>query len=107
MTPPLAPTLTAPGPRGASDRAGDRVSEAGGVFLHDARRVFVRHGAKAKAGDLHLIRTIWALRDGADPERRRQRGKGRGARSRRAFHAGSRLTLSAVPMLRIIRKVKR
>jgi replication initiation protein RepC len=30
--------------------------------------------AKAKAGDLHLIRTIWALRDGANPSGHRSRG---------------------------------
>ncbi|MGH7072324.1 MAG: plasmid replication protein RepC [Acetobacteraceae bacterium] len=34
--------------------------------------------AKAKAGELHLIRTIWALRDGADPERRRKPGRAEG-----------------------------
>jgi len=35
------------------------------------------HGmvAKAKTGDLHLNRTIWALRDAADPDRRRKPGK--------------------------------
>jgi replication initiation protein RepC len=31
--------------------------------------------AKAKAGELHLNRTIWALRAGADPERRRKAGR--------------------------------
>ena len=35
------------------------------------------HGmvAKAKTGDLHLNRTIWALRDAADPDRRRKPGR--------------------------------
>ena len=32
--------------------------------------------AKAKTGELHLIRTIWAMREGADPGRRRKSGEG-------------------------------
>jgi replication initiation protein RepC len=48
------------------------------------------HGmvAKAKAGDLHLNRTIWALRDAADPERRRKAGRG-GEHGRRSLSPGA------------------
>jgi replication initiation protein RepC len=37
---------------------------------------------KAKAGELHLERTVWALRRAGQPEMRREAGEGRGARPR-------------------------
>jgi replication initiation protein RepC len=37
---------------------------------------------KAKAGELHLERTVWALRRAGQPETRREAGQGRGPRPR-------------------------
>jgi replication initiation protein RepC len=37
---------------------------------------------KAKAGELHLERTVWALRRAGQPEKRREAGQGRGPRPR-------------------------
>ena len=37
---------------------------------------------KAKAGELHLERTVWALRRAGQPETRREVGQGRGPRPR-------------------------
>jgi hypothetical protein len=45
-------------------------------FTSSARRIFHGMVAKARAGDLHLDRTVWALRRAAQLEQGRQARRG-------------------------------
>jgi hypothetical protein len=50
-----------------------------GTFPDDATGLLSRDGAKAKAGELHLERTVWALRRATLPIQAPRSGQGRGA----------------------------
>ena len=68
--------LSGHGPRIGSRGLGDRLDQGGGAFPDLSWRLCPWHGdPKAKAGELHLERTVWALRRAVEPEYHRGAGR--------------------------------
>ena len=60
----------------------NRFDQDAGTFPDDAGGYFHGMVQKAKAGELHLDRTVWALRRAAQPMPTSRSGQGRGPRPR-------------------------
>ena len=73
------------GAGGGGDRGGDRVGEAGRAFRSSPGGYFHGMVAKAQAGELNLMRTVWGLRQ------KRDRRAGEGSKTIHRLHRGHRL----------------